>query len=353
MTRGNDAPTLSKIARFEVEQFISLHEAHVASRGKDAAKLSQCISNAALKHVKMLHRQAVASGLAVPNPTGEDDDENREAEPVSESFKRFMTGKKKAERALKRLLRLVAAPPSKVQATDEIADEKLALRKGRLSWGDASLAQEMDRFEAAAAGARQHGTPEKSIVKAFETNFLRSYPSISRQVRAEVPETLEQAMDAFAVATTELDAAIRRVRNFQEDVGDGKCVSCGHNKSSLGKRNKETEVPSTPTKKTKGGAPSTTPTASVPTTPNKTAATPATKGQRTAFECLGCGKGLGADGKPECSFYSCKEGPWSVDETFRIRHVADSAKTPHQLHVPPKPRGSFPPGFAPKEPNDE
>ena len=91
MTRRNDAPTLAKVARFEVEQFISLHEAHTASRGKDAAKIAQCISNAALKHIKMLHRQAVASGLAVPNPMGEaDDEEEREAEPVSESFTRFI-----------------------------------------------------------------------------------------------------------------------------------------------------------------------------------------------------------------------------------------------------------------------
>jgi hypothetical protein len=245
---------------------------------------------------------------------------------------------------------LLAAPPSKVQAADEIADEKLALKKGRIAWGDATLAQEMDQFEAAAAGARQHDTPEKSIVKAFESNFLRFYPSISRQVRAEAPKTLEEAMDAFAVATTDLDAAIRRVRNFHEDAGSGKCVTCGHIKSALGKRGKEAEVPNTPTKKTKTYTKATPSASSVPTTPTKPAAT---KGPRAAFECLGCGKGLGADGKSECSFYSCGEGPWSVDETFRIRHGADAAKTPHQLHVPEKLRGSFPPGFTSKEPKGE
>ena len=286
--------------------------------------------------------------MEIPNPTGDDGEEQEGS--TAEAFKRFLTGKKKAEKALKKLLMLLAAPPTKVQAADEIADEKLALKKGRTVWGDATLAQEMDKFEAAAAGARQHDTPEKSIVKAFESNFLRFYPSIARQVRAETPKTMEEAMDAFAVATTDLDAAIRRVRNFHEDAGSGKCVTCGHVKPTSTKRGKDTEVPNTPTKKAKVDTKTTPDTPTVPTTPTTTTTG---RGPRIAFECLGCGKGLNTNGKPECSFYSCGDGPWSVDETFRIRHVTDAAKTPHQLHVPAKLRGSFPPGFTSKEPKDE
>ena len=305
-------PRLREVTAKTVEEFLTEYKTYVGSVGRrNAASVASLFTAKAKDDLSWKARMAKGDeSLELPEAEGHGLEDWKAAD-TTEQIEAYFRGVAGSDRSLMELLKLVVKPASRSHATEEMADESLSLKKGLKSFDN--LGPDLAKFELAAKNSRDYGALEPALIMAFQKNFLRHYQTFAQVVKGENPKTLNQAIDIFAREARRYDAAAQRVRNHEADMGE-----------SMRPINKRLTLSEDPEKLG-------------PKRPKNTTANPRNRGKGV---CFGCGAEPDKDGKPTCTFLSCKKGPWVVGDDYRIRHANDEDKIPAKLYVPHGLRGA-------------
>ena len=349
-------PKLERVEAKLVHAFIREYETYKGSHKKKAAPMASLLSADAKADLAWMAERLTEEALGRAMLEVEEDTEEGDTFDIEMSFK----GGEKAGGALKYLLQQVVLPVSQSHAVESLADNKLSLREGLKDFS--KIGPSLEAFKKAARSAEAFGASEKALLTAFEKNFLRHYPTLARSVKAANKQTLAEAVRFFAAETQKMDEAIQRVKNFQEDLQDHKkCVVCNRSggarpkppakerladKRARGNKKNEDKKKERKAKRQQRKEEAERKREAEDQPPRGGDDDSNKKAKRTNnFECLGCGEGLGENGKPLCHFARCKEGPWVVGEDFRLRHAEEDSKTPHRAFIPEPLRERYPAGF--------
>ena len=337
MTESIVAPErLITVTREEVQRFVSEYEMYNQS-AEHTTQMRALISEKAKK--QLAWQMKVKRHAQVKLPTIPDVEEGEE------KLEDYLKDYPEAESALIKLLLILTEPASKAHAQDALNDHSLALPAGLATFDD--IGERVGNFTEKANEAMKKGTSETVVLRAFTDVFLRNYPFFSKQVKAEKPKTLEDAVMHLAGLAHDLDQGAQRVRNFDMTNGTEKCFACqktlkrkvkerltqpsmsaGHPPKEKGKRNntdtkpKEEEKTRIPFKKRK------------PDVNFNKDSNEEQYPKREPYACLGCGKGEDRNGNRLCTFYKCEMGPWIVGPDYKIRHKTDNTKQSYRQIVP-------------------
>lgn len=324
MTESLVAPErLKKVTKVKVRELLSDYEAYSLSAQHTTA-LRALITEDGKADLTWKMLQARHNEVKLPKIPGIDEGK--------ESLKDYFGESDEAEEALIELLQVLTEPVSKSKAQDDLNDHSLALPANLDNFDDIGV--RLDKFVVRAKSAITRGTSVSVALRAFNDVFLRNYPSLAAQVKAEKPRSLKKAQIILAGLMTDLDEGAQRVRNYDASNDSSHCYACRKRlkrkvQERLGKPN-EDEEPATNKKRRKTDKKPKPEQPKGPYNPSKTKEQQkdTSKGRRSPSECLGCGQGMS-----DCKFGSCSKGPWIVGSDWKIRH-ANGDQKPHAKEVP-------------------
>ena len=326
MTESIIAPErLSKVTKTNVRKLLSDYEAYSLSAQHTTA-LRALITEAGKaslgwKMLKARHNQVELPGVP-------------EVEKGKEELEDYFGDSSEAEEALKKLLRELVEPASKAKAQDDLNDSSLALPANLPNFED--IGEKLNEFVTRADSATTRGTSVTVALRAFNDIFLKNYPSLASQVKAEKPRSLGKAQSVLAGLMSDLDEGAQRVRNYDTSNNSTHCYACRKSfkrkvqdritppikddvePAAGSTKRRKSDKKKTHQEKPKG-----------PCNPSKAQEQQedANKG-RGPSECLGCGREMA-----ECKFGTCDKGPWIVGSDFKIRHATGN-QAPHKKTAP-------------------